>query len=223
MMTRSHVRCRGFSLLEILITLLIVSVGLLGLASLLSRMQVAELEAYQRTQALIVLSDISERLNVQRATLSCFAFTTDTAQGTPFIGTPGTGWTLPTGCAASTAILNTRTDETLSQLNDQLQGLAEVKTGSASGSGAMIGARACIHYNNADLLADSTGTPITGTGTYTITIVWQGLAPTVAPPATHACANGLYGSESLRRAVSTSIRFANLTAARLEQESPAWL
>ncbi|MBF0271887.1 MAG: type IV pilus modification protein PilV [Magnetococcales bacterium] len=223
MMTRSDVRCGGFSLLEILITLLIVSVGLLGLASLLSRMHVAELEAYQRTQALIMLSDISERLTVHRGTLSCFAYTTNTTNGTPFIGTPGSGWMLPTGCAVSTALLNTRTDEALSQLNDQLQGLAEVKTGSASGSGAMIGARACIHYNSADLLADSTGAPIAGTGTYTITVVWQGLAPTVAPPATHACANGLYGSETLRRAVSTSIRFANLTAAQLEQESPAWM
>ncbi|MBF0339651.1 MAG: type IV pilus modification protein PilV [Magnetococcales bacterium] len=223
MITRRKIRCHGFSLLEILITLLITSIGLLGLASLLSRMHVAEMEAYQRTQALILLADIAERLNVNRGTLSCFAFTTNTASGTPYIGATGTGWSLPTGCGASTSIYNTRADEAISQLNDRLQGTAEVKAGAAAGSGGMIGARACIRYDATDLLSDSVGATISGTGTYTITVTWQGLAATVAPPTASACAVGLYGSEAQRRAVSTTLRFANLTSARLDQEWPPWL
>nr|CAX84061.1 Type IV pilus assembly protein PilV [uncultured bacterium] len=223
MKTRSQ-RCPGFSLLEILITLLIVSVGLLGLASLLSRMHIAELEAYQRTQALILLADIAERLNIHRDTRFCFAFTTNATLGTPYIGATGTGWSLPTGCADGSAIQNSQADAAILDLNDQLQGMAERKTGSTSGSGAMIGARACIRYDGSDLLTDSTGASIAESGTFTITVTWQGIAPTMAPPATSACANGLYGStEALRRAVSLTLRFANLTAAQLDQEQPAWL
>ncbi len=212
----------GFSLLEILITMLIVSIGLLGLATLMARIQMSELEAYQRTQALILLSDISERLNVNRSTLSCFDFTTNTANGTPFIGTTGTGWALPTGCAASTSTYNTQADTTIAALNSQLQGLAELKAGATTGSGAMIGARVCISYDTTDLLNDSVGTPISGTGSYTITVSWQGLTPTLTPTAN--CANGLYGAENLRRSVSTTIRFANLFSAQLKQTGLfAWL
>ncbi|MBF0435560.1 MAG: type IV pilus modification protein PilV [Magnetococcales bacterium] len=198
----------GFSLLEVLITMLIVSIGLLGLAALMARVHASELESYQRSQALILLSDISERLNVNRTTLSCFHFTTNLTSGTPFIGTTGSGWALPTGCAASTSAYNTRADATLSALNSQLQGLSETKSG--SGTGGMIGARACISYDATTQLTDSTGASIDGSGAYTVTISWQGMTDTTAPTA--VCANGLYGSESKRRAVSKTVRFANLTS-----------
>ncbi|MBF0126450.1 MAG: prepilin-type N-terminal cleavage/methylation domain-containing protein [Magnetococcales bacterium] len=217
-----HPRSRGFSLLEVLITMLIVSVGLMGLASLLARVQVAELEAYQRSQALILLSDIVERLNVNRKTLPCFRFTTNLTNGTPYIGATGSGWALPTGCAFSTSVYNVQADATLSALNSQLQGLAETKTGAATGSGAMIGARACISYDASTELPDSLGASIANTGLYTITVAWQGMVATAAPAA--ACANGLYGSVSQRRAVSTTIRFASLTAAGLQRsEGAPWL
>lgn len=215
---------KGFSLLEILITMLIVSIGLMGLATLMTRIHIASMEAYQRTQALILLSDITERLNVNRSTLSCFAFTTDvTTNGTPYIGVPDTGWALPSDCAASTTVYNIQADNTIIALNAQLQGAAELKSGATTGSGAMVGARACISYNTADVLNDSLGVPIAGTGSYTITVVWQGMASTQAPTA--VCANGLYGAtDGWRRAVTTTIRFANLNSAQLERGRLfAWL
>lgn len=175
----------------------------------MTRVHASGLESYQRSQALVLLSDISERLNVNRTTLSCFRFTTNLTSGTPYIGTTGTGWTLPTGCAASAlAAINTRADTTISTLNSNLQGLSESKSG--SGTGAMIGARACISYDATTQINDSTGATIDGSGLYTITISWQGLNDTQAP--TVACANGLYGSETKRRSVSKTIRFANLTS-----------
>ncbi|MBF0139826.1 MAG: type IV pilus modification protein PilV [Magnetococcales bacterium] len=200
----------GFSLLEVLITMLIVSIGLLGLAALMARVHASELESYQRSQALILLSDITERLNVNRTTLTCFRFTTNLTSGTPFIGTDGSGWALPTGCAASSyASINTRADTTLSTLNSQLRGELEIKGGSSK-TGGMIGARACISYDATTQLTDSTGATIDGSGTYTVTISWQGMTDTTAPTA--VCANGLYGSETKRRAVSKTVRFANLTS-----------
>src|SRR3989304_9763530 len=89
----------GFSLMEVLITMLIILIGLLGIVALQGQAQVAELEAYQRAQALIMMSDIVDRLNTNRSTLNCFRITTDATDGTPFLGTAGTGHLGTPACA----------------------------------------------------------------------------------------------------------------------------
>lgn len=55
-------RTAGFSLLEVMITILIVSVGLLGLAGLHSRALIAETEAKGRGEALALLQDVAQRM-----------------------------------------------------------------------------------------------------------------------------------------------------------------
>jgi len=72
MRIHSRGRSQGFNLLETLVALLIVVVGLLGLAGLQARAQVAELESYQRAQALVLLYDMMDRMNNSRTTASCF-------------------------------------------------------------------------------------------------------------------------------------------------------
>ena len=47
-----------------------------------------------------------------------------------------------------------------------------------------------------------------GTGLYTVVVTWQALAALTAP--SYNCANGLYGNENMRRAVSTQFRIADL-------------
>ena len=46
-------RQRGASLIEVLVTLVIVAFGLLGIVGMQARLQVSEMEAYQRSQALL--------------------------------------------------------------------------------------------------------------------------------------------------------------------------
>jgi type IV pilus assembly protein PilV len=58
---------RGTTLLEVLVTLVILAIGLLGLAGLQTRLQVSEMEAYQRSQALILLNDMASRIASNRA------------------------------------------------------------------------------------------------------------------------------------------------------------
>jgi type IV pilus assembly protein PilV len=196
-------RQSGFTMLEVLIALLIIVLGLLGLAGMQVRMHQAEFESYQRTQALILLYDMVDRINFNRSTVSCFAFTTTTG-GTPNVGT---GSAPPTGCAASTAANNTMADTSIAEWDAALEGAAEVKGGASVG--AIVGARGCVTYDAATELLDSAGAVISGTGLFTVTVAWQGTVDTVAPTA--ACGNNQYGAETLRRAVSTSFRIARLS------------
>jgi type IV pilus assembly protein PilV len=204
MMTTIHNRIssRGFSMVEVMVTLIIILVGLLGIAGLQIKAQVSELESYQRAQALILMSDIVDRMNINRLTAPCFIITTNTNTGTPFIGAAGSGHLGTPSCTASTAAYNTQAVETLSGMDSLLKGAAEVLSGSSVG--AMIGARACISY---DASTEMSGSP--GTGLYTVIVTWQGMAELLAPVNMN-CAVGLYGSEPQRRAVSTTVRMARL-------------
>ena len=77
-----------------------------------------------------------------------------------------------------------------------LRGAAETDAGGAF-VGAMIGARGCVSY---DVASDA----------YSVTVTWQGLGPTSAPPDEIRCAVGLYGDDAQRRAVTLSMRIADL-------------
>ena len=50
---------RGSSLVEIMVTLVILAFGLLGVAGLQTKVGVAEMESYQRAQALLALSQMT--------------------------------------------------------------------------------------------------------------------------------------------------------------------
>lgn len=180
----------GFSMIEILVTLVILLVGLLGLAGLLTHSQQAEMESYQRAQALILLQDMADRINANRKVAACYALTAAT-DGTPYLGT---GYTGTPNCASGTAEQNYRANTDMTAWSNALQGASEIKGG--ANVGAMIGARGCIKT--------------IATDTYMILVAWQGMSATSAPVASLACANTLYGDEAQRRVVSTIFRIAKL-------------
>ena len=193
----------GFTLLEVLISLLVTTLGLLGLAGLQIRMQQAEFESYQRSQAVVLLYDMVDRIRASKSTASCFAITTNMTSGTPYLGTDVTAGT---GCAASTSAYNTMADAGLAEWDALLDGASE-KSGTSS-VGAMIGARGCVSYGGTSTEIVSGGVSLAGTGIYTVSISWQGSGDSAVPSAN--CANGLYGSESMRRTISTTFRIASL-------------
>lgn len=123
--SRNLSRQRGFSMLEVLITIVVVSLGLLGMAGLQARVQVSEVESYQRAQALVLLTDMVNRIATNRSVPATYVTTSPL----------GAGMTCPT------------TTTTLQQ-NDfvewcnALQGAAETFGGNKLG--AVIGGRGCI-------------------------------------------------------------------------------
>ncbi len=71
---------RGVTMLEVLVTILIVTFGLLGLGGLQARAQLAEVEAYSRAQAIVLLQDIVDRINANRK--NSMSYVTAAALGT---------------------------------------------------------------------------------------------------------------------------------------------
>ena len=203
---RNMQKSGGFSMIEILVTIMILLIGLLGLAGLQTRAHTAELESYQRVQALILASKAVDTIRSNRKTAQCYAVT-DPASGTPFVGVTATGHAGSISCAASTIAENTLTNNSFTEWDEALQGAAETKSGASVG--AMIGARGCISYDaTTELIDPSTGGIVSGTGLYTVGVAWQGLTDVVTP--TVNCANGLYGSELKRRVVTMSFRIGHL-------------
>lgn len=193
---------RGITMIEVLVSLLIIVLGLLGLVGLQVRMQQAEFESYQRAQALVLMYDMVDRIYAHRVTASCFRFTA--ADGTGWLGESGIS---TPACAVGTANDNVQAQAAMSEWSSTLQGAAETKAGASAG--AMVGGRGCVYYNAASELLDATGATIPGTGLYLVSVVWQGLSDTFAPAVN--CANGQYtGGETRRRLASTSFRLAKL-------------
>jgi type IV pilus assembly protein PilV len=188
-------RQTGLTLVEVLVSMVILLVGLLGLAALMAASEKAETESYQRAQALLLLQDMVGRINANRAVAICYAITDDPATGTPYMGTGADVSSLTCGLGSVTA--NTRAIQDLTEWSNLLAGAGETSAGGGD-VGAMVGARGCI---TADDVANSV---------YTVSIAWQGLTQTKAPDATLTCATDLYGDEKLRRVVSIPVRIANL-------------
>lgn len=193
--TASSRRASGFSLLEVLITIVLLAFGLLGLAGLEARMSAANSEAYQRAQAAALLADMVERV---RAGANVVNGTIDTGYltGTSWVGT-GDGSTSTATC--STLALGAPRD--MCEWRNALLG-----TGEASGSssvGAMLGGRGCITQVQAADPTQNICTP----GVYAVAVAWQGLSTTVAPPASGwaSCASGQYGSETQRRILTARV------------------
>jgi type IV pilus assembly protein PilV len=182
----------GFSLTEVLVTLVIIAIGLLGLGAFQMRTQQAGLEAYNRAQALVLLDAIVNRINANRQTAPCYAITT--AGGFPYLGFTDVNHAGTIACAGF-GDANTQ-QLAVADLNDwdqTLQGGLEAVAGNATG--AALGARGCIIFD-------------APTSTYTVAIAWQGMVETQPP--TIACGNNAYGSESLRRVVWTTFKPATL-------------
>jgi type IV pilus assembly protein PilV len=72
-------REKGFTLVEVLVALVVLAVGLLGLAVLLVEGLQGSRNAIEHTQAVNLAADIAERMRSNRAAAAAY----DTAEGTP--------------------------------------------------------------------------------------------------------------------------------------------
>ncbi|WP_342616219.1 type IV pilus modification protein PilV [Rhodoferax sp. GW822-FHT02A01] len=187
----------GFSLIEVLVTILILAFGILGMAGMQLKAQTQESESYQRAQALVLLQDMTARINSNRANAGSYVSNT----------VYGTGNS--TACSSSTM---TAAQKDLCDWNNELLGASEqssstvanycTNTSAANCIGAMVGARGCIEQ----VSAGTVSTP----AQYRVSVAWQGLTATFAPP-TLTCGINQYGAEAQRRVIDSLVTIACLT------------
>jgi len=116
----------GFSMIEILITIAILMVGLLGLAGLQTNVASAEFEAYQRAQALVLVQEMADRMTANKRGAGNYVVNDIGASG------------VVQDCTGTTDY-----KRDLCEFSNSLVGAAEKSSG-GNAVGAMIGARACI-------------------------------------------------------------------------------
>jgi type IV pilus assembly protein PilV len=183
-------------MIEVLVTIVIVAFGLLGLAGLQARLQTSEMESYQRSQALMLLNDMANRIATNRTNAANYV----TTAGSPL----GAGMTCPI----------TTADVVQRDVNEwclAVQGAGETAGGAKVG--AMIGGKGCVE--DVSVPASGTSPPVKA---YRVTVAWQGLTPISAPPGAIECGAGSYNStgtacinDLCRRTVTTVVRIATLS------------
>lgn len=176
---------RGFTLIEVMVTVLVLAVGLLGVAGMHSRMLSGQLEAYQRATAVQLVNDMANRVRSSplEARLGTY-------------GAVGDYGLVTQNCAGK---LGVEADKC--EWNQALFG-ASVTSG-AQQLGSIIGARGCIEN------ISGTGAGSKDVAVIRVTVAWQGLAPTAAPAS--ACGAGEYGADdSYRRTSSVDVTLAYL-------------
>jgi type IV pilus assembly protein PilV len=177
----------GATLIEVLVTILIASFGLLGLAGLQAKMNSSVFESYQRSQALALVQDMTQRMQANRNNNTSYIVSTTAPVGT--------GDSQPADCST----LATRAAIDICEWSNALKGSAESAASGGANAGAMVGGRGCVEQ----LQVQNTTAGICQPAVYRVTVTWQGFAPTVAPSVT--CAANAYGSDDLRRAMSLRV------------------
>jgi type IV pilus assembly protein PilV len=116
---------RGAAMMELLIAMLVIAFGVLGFVGLQAQTALSQVEGYQRSQALLLINDISARMSLNRVNAAAY------------VGN-NIGTTDPGDCTTPA----TRAGKDLCEWSLLIQGAAEVR-GTAK-LGAMTGARGCI-------------------------------------------------------------------------------
>ncbi len=199
----------GFTLIEILVTMLILVLGLLGVIGMQTRASTTEFESYQRGQALSLARDMQARLLSSRGALAGYLNTSvSSAKGTVYFGNgagaanftdAGGNCIAPAGDALSQAKYQACT------WGIDLQGVAAKDASGAVGS--MLGARGCIIQLNPpqqNALAD-----------LYVVVVWQGVGKGTepfddSPAGKNNCASDANFDAGLRRGVSVRVLVPDL-------------
>ncbi len=174
----------GFTLIEVLITFLILAVGLLGLAGLQVTTLDSQFEAYQRAQAVMLAEDMANRIRVDALAARAGSYTVGDQYGLL--------------ADADCTVITNSADRYLCEWNQVIAGAGVTEDGQRLGS--IVGARGCI----ANMVGSTDGESI-----IRVTIAWQGNSATVAPAST--CGENQYGADDrFRRTASVDVVLANL-------------
>jgi type IV pilus assembly protein PilV len=105
----SRYTLQGFTLLEILVTLVVLSIGLLGLAGLQMNGLKSNHSAYLRSQASILTLDIADRMHANRVSAITGAYDIDIGTDPASVSCEGAGSNCGTGTLAAADLFEWKT------------------------------------------------------------------------------------------------------------------
>ena len=176
---------RGFTLIEVLFTLLIFSIGLLAVAGLQTISKKANYDALQRTTASMLANDIIERMRANARMLEEYILPVGGELGGATLSAPAVL------CTAASCNTTQMAWFDLYQWERALDGATELV--GAALTGGLVSPTACIE-----------GPVGGGAGEYVVSIAWRGVTP-LANPTVHACGStsALYGDNNEYRRILT--------------------
>ena len=164
----------GFSLLEVLIALLVLSIGLLGIAGLQATSKRTNFEAIQRTTAVLLARDIIERMRANADVLASYTGVTVTPGS---LAAPNPACTSANPCDDETQLAA----YDLYQWQQAISGASETKGG--VNTGGLVEPYGCIVAG-------------VNPNEVTVTIAWRGLIELTSPSA-NPCGSALGNNRRL--------------------------
>jgi type IV pilus assembly protein PilV len=164
-------RQRGFSLIEVLVAVFVLSVAMLGIAGLQVISKRTNFETVQRITATLLTQELLERIRANDAQLTVY---TNAGAGRTITLSAGDGISA-TDCAGASCDAATLAMYDLYEFSQALAGVAEAS--GAANTGGLVSPTVCL-----------TG-PATAPGYVTVALAWRGMAR-LSNPTINACGSG---------------------------------
>jgi type IV pilus assembly protein PilV len=180
----------GFSLIEVMVSMLVISLGVLGMAGMQITAKRAGFEAVQRTSATSLATDLIERMRSNPEALSSYVTTgigggSIVSEPTPDCSDDGTN-----GCSFTELATHD-----LWEWEQAVDGASETREieGDTVAVGGLFDPTACIAVDG---------------GSVTISVVWEGYQG-LSNPSSNACGAGLgkYGTDDAKRQLLSMTTF----------------
>lgn len=187
LINKTHIH--GFSLIEVLVALFVISIGMLGIAAMELFSKQSGSEAVQRSTAVLLAQEMMEKMRANPAGLAAYIGNTI---GNASVATPSTDCKTTTCTSANLVSFDLWSWEQL------LDGATE--TSGSNNTGGLVQPQGCI-----------TGPAAGAAGVYTVAIAWRGTSA-MGNPSTSTCgeSSGLYGaSNEFRRVIVVNFYVSN--------------
>ena len=173
----------GFTLIEVLVTLVITAIALLGFVELQNRAQIANLEATQRAYATMIASNMAEQIkaNPEIGADCNLTASFDVGSGHGTSNHP---------CESG--------NNSVKEWHKDLRGNRETINSGNQQIGSIKNGHGCINYTAA---VPASGTP----AKYTVSVAWKGFQKTAAGGPSGSCGFGEYGDSGYHRLVSLDV------------------
>ena len=188
---RSH---RGFTLIEVLVTFVVLAIGLLGIVSLQALSKTSQHQGIQRTRAVAIADGLLEKIRINPAGLTTYAIGLNPLGGGSISTEPSPN------CISASCTPTEMAAHDLWEWERALDGTAVTVDGGTIATAGLINPQACVTFTAA--------AGKTSTGLLQVLVQWSDLRETIdavqSGDVDVACGGAVAGGDPFRRKVTAS-------------------